>query len=164
MATETTETTAGPTGFNAAEIADLSALGAKVEDTIESLEKYLKDHDIYAEWNETIDAIRAETGFEFNYHTSPYYNERWNYDLTLSANGIEFDALDHDNERVGFFIPFTFLSPQTREQCIEDLRTKYAAQAARQAEEKRAKMQTKREQAERALAKAQADLAALDEA
>lgn len=156
--------TASTPGYDAADLADLGALGAKIEDTLDNLRVYIENHDIVALWNATLDAIRADIPVEFSYHDSPYYSDRYDWDMSLTAHGIEFTTLDHDRDRLYFFIPFTFLSPQTREQCIADLRDKYAAQAARQADAKRQRMQKEREQAERALAKAQADLAALDAA
>lgn len=156
--------TASTTGYDAAEIADLAALGAKIEDTLDNLGAYIDQHNIFAEWNATLDTITTETGVTFSYYDSPYHEERYDWDMSLTAHGIEFTTLDHDNDRLYFFIPFTFLSPQTREQCIADLRDKYAAQAARQADAKWQQTQKEREQVERVLAKAQADLAALDAA
>lgn len=158
----TDQTTSGPTGFNTDEIADLAMLGAKVEDTLANLEKYIKALNIFTEWNGTITALKAETGVAFTYFDSPYHEDRYNWEMSLTSHGIEFTAFDRDGDRLGFFMPFTFLSPQTRPKCIEDLRTKYAAQATRQAEVKRAEREKERDRAERALAKAQADLAAID--
>lgn len=162
---ETTSPTSnsGPSGYNTAEVADLAALGAKYEDTLDSLRVYIERLNIFEEWNAALDAIKAETGFNYTYYDSPYYTKTpFDWEMSLTAHGIEFETYDRDRERLGFFIPFTFLSPETREQCIADLRIKYAAIAARQNEGRRQQMQTQREQAERALAKAQADLAALD--
>jgi hypothetical protein len=162
--TTSTTSTSGPSGYNAAEITDLAALGAKVEDTIESLEQYIKDHDIFQQWNDALDTIREETGFDYGYYDSPYYHEAlFGWNLSLTPHGIEFDTIDRDRDHLIFFIPFTFLSPETRPQCIADLRTKYAALAERQGTAKRAEQEKARDDAERALAKAQANLAALDQ-
>ena len=164
LSASTTTSATSTTGYDAIGIANLAALGAKVEDTIESLEQYIKDHDIFQQWNDTLDAIREETGFDYGYYDSPYYHEAlFGWDLSLTADEIKFDTIDRDRDHLTFYIPFTFLSPETRPQCIADLRTKYAALAERQGKAKRDEQEKARAAAERALATAQANLAALDQ-
>lgn len=146
----------------AADIAHLSSLGQQVDDTISALNDYISTNDIFTKWNAALDDLKAETGIEFTYEGSPYYRDDLYYDWPrLDGDGITFEALDRDRERITFTIPFGFLSEETREETLNMLRADYAVVADEQVARRREKAEKARRDAERDVARAQARLAAL---
>lgn len=148
--------------MDAAAVADLTTFATAYEDRIEAIETYLADHDIFAAYNTAIGLIQRQTGASFDFWHSPFHDNRVSYDMTLTTEGLHFSGTDPENDYHSFTLPFTFLSPDTRDDWAAETRMKFTRIAAEQAESKRKSAERERAAAERALADAEARLAALN--
>lgn len=136
----------------AATIAHLQSLGQQVDDTIENLLYFIDSDDIFAKWNAALDALKAETGITFRYDNSPYHRDDISYNYPrLDSDGLTFDGVDRDHDRISFTLPFGFLSEETREDTLNTLRGEFTETAARQDHQRRALADQNRREAEAAL-------------
>lgn len=147
----------------ASDVADLTRLGEQIDDTLTNLLAFIEASDIFQKWNDAQQALEMETGITWTYFNSPYYDaSRIDWTITLTGEGIEFAGEDRERDRLGFTMPYGFLSEETREDTLNALRQQYTATAGRQSEQERINRQRERDDAQREFDRAQARLAALD--
>jgi hypothetical protein len=108
------------------------ALTRQVEQRMEVIAAYVRNHHINHEWKVFVIEARAEAGLPEPGHfvTTAHELPDFGYVVDVQPDALYFDGRNTDGHPHSYSIPVQFLFPETREQAKSEQRERYTRAAA----------------------------------